>query len=171
MTDPLTHGTVAAELVDTLRERGLTVAVAESLTGGLLSATIAGVPGASDVLRGGVVVYATDLKSQLGGVDPGVLAAEGPVSANTARQLAIGAARNLNADWGVSLTGVAGPDPQDGHAPGTVFCGFARRRALSDELDSREWELHGDRWEIRLTSARRALEELLARVRRDGGRR
>lgn len=167
MTDPLVVGTVAEELVGAMRERGQTVATAESLTAGLLSATIAGVPGASAVLRGGVVVYATDLKTTLGGVEPGALAADGPVAARTARTLALAVARNADADWGVSLTGVAGPDPQDGHEPGTVFCGVARRRTLADEVADRAWHLSGTRWEIRLTSAKRALQELLTMVRAD----
>ncbi|MFT4199335.1 CinA family protein [Gordonia sp. (in: high G+C Gram-positive bacteria)] len=168
--DPLAEGTAAADLVEALRVRGQTVATAESLTAGLMSATIAGVPGASAVLRGGLVVYATDAKAGIGGVDPAVLAADGPVAASTARQLALAAARNLDATWGVALTGVAGPDPQDGHEPGTVFCGLVRRRSLSDEVFAHAWELSGSRWEIRLTSARRALQELLAAVLADGAR-
>ncbi|HNP58590.1 MAG TPA: CinA family protein [Gordonia sp. (in: high G+C Gram-positive bacteria)] len=167
MTDPLVADSAAQALVDALREGGQTVATAESLTAGLLSATIAGVPGASTVLRGGVVVYATDLKSTLGGVDPDALATDGPVAARTARALALAVARNADADWGVSLTGVAGPDPQDGHAPGTVFCGIARRRSLADETVAQAWQLSGTRWEIRLTSARRALQELLTMVHAD----
>nr|WP_212763244.1 CinA family protein [Gordonia araii] len=163
----MSSGTVAADVVAELRRRGDTVATAESLTAGLLSATIAGIPGASAVLRGGVVVYATDLKATLGGADPGRLAADGPVAASTARALALGVARNAGADWGVSLTGVAGPEPQDGHEPGTVFCGIAHRRVLSDEVVTQRWDLTGSRWEIRLTSARRALEELLTMVRAD----
>ncbi|OOL26802.1 competence protein, partial [Rhodococcus rhodochrous] len=84
MPDPLVPGTAAAELVATLAARRQTVATAESLTAGLIAATIAGVPGASVVLRGGLIVYATDLKSTLAGVDPERLAADGPVSESTA---------------------------------------------------------------------------------------
>ncbi|MFT3900234.1 MAG: CinA family protein [Gordonia sp. (in: high G+C Gram-positive bacteria)] len=166
MTDPLARGTVAEQLVAALYQRGQTVATSESLTAGLMSATIAGVPGASAVLRGGLVVYATDAKAAVGGVDPAVLAVDGPVAASTARQLAVQAARNFDADWGVSLTGVAGPSDQDGHEPGTVFCAIARHRALSDEVfPAHHWQLGGDRWEIRLTSVAYALQELLTMVR------
>lgn len=115
----------ARELVDALVARGQTIATAESLTAGLLAATIADVPGASACLRGGLIVYATDLKDALADVDPAVLEAEGPVSPVTAAQLAAGARRRCAADWGVSLTGVAGPDPQDGHPVGEVWCGVA----------------------------------------------
>ncbi|GED98178.1 CinA family protein [Gordonia crocea] len=165
MTDPLVDGSSARELIAALVERGQTVAVSESLTAGLLGAALAGVPGASAALRGGVIVYATDLKATFGGVNPQTLAADGPVAASTAGQLALAVARNADADWGVSLTGVAGPDSQDGHAPGTVFCGVARRRVISDEISTHAWQLSGDRWEIRLTSAKRAIQELLTAIR------
>ncbi|WP_448851935.1 CinA family protein [Corynebacterium sp. 335C] len=105
--------------------RGLTLACAESLTAGLLAATVADVPGASAVLRGGFVAYATDLKESLAGVRRAVLDAHGPVAEETARELAAGARDRCGADWGVGLTGVAGPDPQDGHPVGEVWCGLA----------------------------------------------
>lgn len=88
--DPLVAGTAAAELVAALAAQRQTVATAESLTAGLIAATIAGVPGASVVLRGGLIVYATDLKSTLAGVDAGCLAVDGPVSESTAAALAEG---------------------------------------------------------------------------------
>jgi len=110
-----------ADLVDELGRRGQTLAVAESLTGGQLAATIVDVPGVSKVFRGGLVVYATDLKSTLAGVPPDLLAARGPVDADVAAALARGARERCVADWGISTTGVAGPDPQDGIAVGTAF--------------------------------------------------
>lgn len=115
----------ATDLVETLTARAQTIATAESLTAGLLAASIADVPGASVVLRGGLVVYATDLKSTLAGVDESVLRQEGPVSATTAAQLALGARDKCGAQWGVSLTGVAGPTSQDGHPVGEVWLGIA----------------------------------------------
>jgi len=118
-------GEPVAEIVATLSARGETVATAESLTAGAAAARMADVPGASAVLRGGVIVYATDLKTDLAGVDPQVLAEDGPVAARTAEQMARGAARRCGADWALALTGVAGPDGQDGHAPGTVFVAVA----------------------------------------------
>lgn len=110
----------AASLLDLLRARGLTLAVAESLTGGMVAARLVDVPGASAVLRGGVVAYATDLKAALLGVDAGLLGREGAVHPDVAVQMAQGARSRLGADVGLATTGVAGPDPQDGHPPGTV---------------------------------------------------
>ncbi|BDZ53438.1 hypothetical protein GCM10025870_05110 [Agromyces marinus] len=113
----------AAELVARLRERGRTVACAESLTGGLLSATIVDVPGASEVLLGGVVAYATELKRALVGVDERLLAERGPVDPEVAEQLAeriraLCAVAGRAADLGLATTGVAGPDPQGGFPRG-----------------------------------------------------
>lgn len=117
----MTNDTVAAALVRLLTERHETVATAESLTGGLLAATIVDVPGASVVLRGGLVVYATDLKATLAGVRRDLLDARGPVDPDVAIALAAGARRRCAATWGVSTTGVAGPTPQDGIPVGTVY--------------------------------------------------
>ncbi|MCC5698600.1 CinA family protein, partial [Klebsiella pneumoniae] len=114
-----------ADVLEQLRQRGQTVATAESLTAGLLCAVLTEVPGASAVVRGGLVVYATDLKAGLAGVDRQLLAERGAVDPEVARQLAAGARERCGADWGVGLTGVAGPDPQDGVAPGTVHIGIA----------------------------------------------
>lgn len=159
--DPLTGDTVAAELIAALRDSGSTVATAESLTAGLVAATLAGVPGASAVLRGGLVVYATELKHRLAGVDEQVLATEGPVAASTAEQLAVGARTRCGADWGIALTGVAGPDPQDGIEVGTVYLGVAGPR----HTEVMRLKLTGDRWNIRFTATRTALQELLRCVR------
>ncbi len=115
----------AAEIVALLLERGESVGCAESLTGGLLTARLVDVPGASAVVRGGVVSYATDLKHELLGVDAELLAARGAVDAEVAAQMAVGAQRVLGADWGVATTGVAGPDPQDGMPVGLVYVAVA----------------------------------------------
>lgn len=114
-----------AAVVRLLAGCGRTLATAESLTAGLLAARIAEVPGASAVLRGGLVVYATDLKERLAGVPRGILAAHGAVSPETARALAEGARARCAADWGVGLTGVAGPEPQEGRPVGEVWCAVA----------------------------------------------
>jgi nicotinamide-nucleotide amidase len=107
-------------VVAELARRGQTVAVAESLTGGLVTAALARVPGCSAVLRGGVVAYATDLKHSLLDVPGPELAHDGPVSSATALAMAAGVRRRLGATWGVATTGVAGPEPQAGYPPGTV---------------------------------------------------
>jgi nicotinamide-nucleotide amidase len=144
-------------VVGVLIERGQTLAVAESLTGGLLAATLVEVPGVSRTFRGGLVVYATDLKVKLAGVDAGLLAAKGPVDPEVAAQLARGAALTCGADWGLGTTGVAGPDPQDGVSVGTVFvavCGPEGYRKV------RGLRLDGDRATIRARAVSAALSLL-----------
>ncbi|BDZ66080.1 CinA family protein [Agromyces mangrovi Wang et al. 2018] len=156
----------ARSLVDALAARGMTVAVAESLTGGMLAARIVDVPGASAVFLGGIVAYATELKHDLLGVDAALLAERGPVDAEVARQLASGVRRacavdGREADLGVATTGVAGPDAQGGKAPGTVFVGVAT------DAGSRavELALTGERAAIRAATVEAALAEAVAEVR------
>ncbi|GGG07981.1 competence protein [Rhodococcoides trifolii] len=160
--DPLADLGPVRELVGALASRGQTVATAESLTAGLLSATLGGVPGVSAVLRGGLVVYATDLKASLAGVSDDVLGRDGPVAESTAGELAVGAAARCAATWGVGLTGVAGPDTQDGHRAGTVFLGFHG----PDGTDVVKLQLTGDRWFVRSHAVREAVSHLLDRVTR-----
>jgi nicotinamide-nucleotide amidase len=152
---------LAVEVVRLLRERGETVATAESLTGGLLCATLVDVPGASDVVVGGVVAYATRVKREVLEVDPDLLAERGPVDPQTAVEMAQGVQGMLHADWGVSTTGVAGPGPSDGHPAGTVFLGFAGpfRHAESEALT-----LDGDRATVRRRTVEAALSHLVARL-------
>lgn len=147
-------------LVRELRVRGESVAAAESLTAGLFCATVAEVPGASAVLRGGVVVYATDLKSVLAGVPAELLAAHGPVSTETAAALAAGVRERCTATWGIGLTGVAGPDPVDGHAPGRVYLGVSDGRRTEVTL----LDLPGDRAAIRRAAVAAAVTGLLGRL-------
>jgi len=108
-----------------LRALSATVAVAESLTGGLLCAALTETAGASVTVRGGLVVYATDLKTQLAGVPAQLLAERGAVDAAVAAALARGVRTRLGATYGLGVTGVAGPDPQDGQPVGTVFLALA----------------------------------------------
>jgi nicotinamide-nucleotide amidase len=115
----------AQRVLELLAERGQSVAVAESLTGGMVAARLTAVAGASRGFRGSVTVYATDLKRDVLGVDGDLLAERGAVDAEVARQMAQGVRRALGADWGISTTGVAGPDEQDGQAVGTVFVAAA----------------------------------------------
>ncbi|WP_194814417.1 CinA family protein [Nocardia sp. XZ_19_385] len=156
-SDPLTSGTQTADLVSALATRGQTIATAESLTAGLLSATIAGIPGASAVLRGGLIVYATELKHRLAGVSENLLTSQGAVAASTAEQLAVGARTRCDATWGCGLTGVAGPDSQDGHSVGTVFLGVSSPW----HTEVIRLQLSGDRWTIRLAATHIAVRELL----------
>lgn len=135
----------ASGLVSAATDAGLTVATAESLTAGMVAATIAEVPGASAVLRGGLIVYATDLKASLAGVSREKLDEFGAVSPETAAALATGCADRCGADLGIGLTGVAGPDRQEGHPPGTVFVGLSRNKSVTVHRLS----LNGDRARIR----------------------
>ncbi|MBX9246381.1 CinA family protein, partial [Actinotalea ferrariae] len=116
---------LAAPLVDALVAAGATLAVAESLTGGALAAAVVDVPGASRCFRGGVVAYATDLKAALLDVDPALLAAVGAVHPDVALAMARGVRARLGTTYGVATTGVAGPESQDGHAPGTFHVAVA----------------------------------------------
>jgi nicotinamide-nucleotide amidase len=135
----------ATDVIRAFAARGLTLAVAESLTGGLVVADLVSVPGASAVVRGGVVAYATELKHALLGVDAALLAAGGPIQAAVAEQMASGVRARLGADLGLATTGVAGPDPQDGHPPGEVWIAVAS----STGVRSLRLELGGDRDAVR----------------------
>jgi nicotinamide-nucleotide amidase len=139
-----------------LVENGFTVAVAESLTGGLLSAALTERGGASAYLRGGLVVYATDLKASLAGVDERLLAERGPVDPDVAAALARGARDRLGADFGIGVTGVAGPDPQDGVPVGTVYVAVAGPGRI--EVLARLFT--GDRSAIRRASVAAAVDLL-----------
>ncbi|MGN6324859.1 CinA family protein [Pseudolysinimonas sp.] len=158
--------TLAADVVGLLVERRWSIAVAESLTGGLLVAELVSVPGASAVVRGGVVAYATPLKRSLLGVDAALLAANGAVDPEVARQMAAGVRERLAVDddpaaVGLATTGVAGPDPQDGHPVGEVWVGLA----LGDEVRARRLDLTGDRAAIRAAAVSESLSWLREELR------
>ncbi|MFJ4028119.1 CinA family protein [Paenarthrobacter sp. NPDC089989] len=142
-------------------ERHLTVATAESLTAGMVAATLANTPGASGMLQGGVVAYQNSVKAAVLGVSRELLAAVGSVDGEVAAAMAEGARRACGADVGISTTGVAGPDPHDGKAVGSVFIGVAT------EAGSRwfEYSFSGDRQDIREQACTGALERLLTAVR------
>lgn len=151
---------LAGRVVAALRAAGSTLGCAESLTAGLLAATVAEVPGASVVLRGGVVAYATDLKASVLGVPRAVLAEHGAVSGPCAEAMAVGAVRVCGSTYGLALTGVAGPEPQEGHPPGHVWLGLAGPGAASARLLG----LDGDRAAVRAGAVEAALGALLARL-------
>jgi nicotinamide-nucleotide amidase len=144
---------LAREVHEALLARGQTLAVAESLTGGLVAAALTAVPGVSATFRGAVVAYATDLKAALLGVDADLLARVGPVDAGVAVQLAAGARDRLRATYGLATTGVAGPDPQEGHLPGEVYVAVA---GPGGELH-RRLDLTGDRAAFRSAAVEGAL--------------
>ena len=135
--------------------RGLTLAVAESLTGGLVAARIVAIPGASEWFRGGIVAYASEVKADLLDVPPGPV-----VSEAAAMAMADGVRRRLGADIGLSTTGVAGPTEQDGQPPGTVWLGMA----VGDEVDAVQLRLPGDRDRVRQMSVISLLDRLRLRL-------
>lgn len=150
--------TTASELIAELRSAGLTVAVAESLTGGLVVAELVSVPGASAVVAGGIVAYQTPVKHSLLGVDLDLLEREGAVHPDVAAQMAHGVRERLtvdgrSADVGISTTGVAGPDPQDGKAVGTVYIGVS----IGSLADVTALSLEGDREAIRRATVSESL--------------
>ncbi|WP_319020906.1 CinA family protein [Brevibacterium sp. FME37] len=132
-------------LITTCKQVGLSIAGAESLTGGRFVATLVDIPGASAVVRGGLITYATDLKSRLAGVDAKQLEETGPVDEVVAAQMAAGAARECVADIGVACTGVAGPEPQDDKPVGLVYTAIA----FAGKAQVSEHHFFGDRDTIR----------------------
>ena len=152
--------TPAADVVAALHAAGATVATAESLTGGLLFATLVDVPGASDVVRGGVVAYAADVKIEVLGVDAALIADRGTVDAEVAAQMATQVCARLGSTYGLSTTGVAGPDASEGKPPGTVHVAIAGPGGVvTTQLD-----LAGDRASIRRQTVDALFSLLVARL-------
>jgi len=151
---------LAVQILDRLRAGGHTVAVAESLTGGLVAAALTDIPGASAAFRGGVVTYATELKTKLLGVDALMLARHGAVYPPVAAAMAEGVRTRLGATYGVATTGVAGPEPADGQPVGTAHIAVS----ATDDTVVRTIALAGDRHEIRRLTVENALGLLLGRL-------
>ncbi|RKN59104.1 CinA family protein [Micromonospora costi] len=153
-------GSPAAGVVHSLSQRHETVATVESLTGGLLAASIVEIAGVSGVYRGGLVVYATELKAELAGVPSGLLDERGPVDPDVAVALAEGGRRRCGADWGLATTGVAGPEPQDGKPVGLVYVATAGPNGTT----VRQLDLDGGRDHIRSAAVVEALRLLAERI-------
>jgi nicotinamide-nucleotide amidase len=158
----------SALVISECTSRGLTIAVAESLTGGLLVAELIRTPGASAVVVGGVVAYNTAIKQSILGVDAGLLEREGAVDPDVASQMARGVRERLAidgrvADIGIATTGVAGPDPQDGKPVGTVFIGIATAAGTS----SVALRLSGSRDDIRSAVVSESLVQLIELLQRN----
>lgn len=146
----------AKQLLAQLEANSRTLALAESLTGGALADAFVQVPGASKVLRGSIVAYATDLKHTLLGVDENLLQEFGPVDPDVAKQMALGACLRLGANVGVATTGVAGPDAQGGKPVGLVFIAVA----IDSEAHVFEFRFEGDRASIRAQAVDAAISSL-----------
>lgn len=153
-------GGAAHRLVERAVASGTTLATAESLTAGLVCASLADVPGASAVLRGGVVAYASDLKTALLGVDPELIARLGPVHEDVAAQMAVGVRHLLGSGLGLSTTGVAGPGPQDGVAAGTALVAVADANGVRVQ----RLALDGDRPQVRRATVEALLELALGHL-------
>lgn len=147
---------LASGVIQELTQRGLTLAVAESLTGGELSAELTSIPGASRAVRGSVTAYATDVKHSVLGVDAHLLSTHGAVDPEVAAQMARGVAELFGADVGISTTGVAGPDLQDGQPVGTVFIACFHE----GEVTTQALHLSGNRAEIRAATVEEAIQML-----------
>jgi PncC family amidohydrolase len=138
--------------------RALTVATAESCTGGLVAHVITQVPGSSGYLRGGIVAYGDEVKTALLAVSPAVLAAHGAVSAQVALAMAVGARQALGADLAVSVTGIAGPDGGSKAKPiGLTYVAIAGPTGSG----VRRFQWSGDRVANKLASAKAALTLLI----------
>ena len=152
---------LARQLQERCLELGLTVATAESCTGGLVAAAITAVPGSSGYFRAGLVTYSDDAKRDFLDVPDATLTAHGAVSAQTARAMATGARARIHATMAVSITGVAGPDGGSAEKPvGLTYVGLA----AGDDVEVRKLQLTGDRQENRTEAARVALEWLAERA-------
>ena len=157
----MTEPSVATTLLESLRQSGLKLAVAESLTGGQIASTIVDVPGASDVFLGGVVAYATAAKTGMLGLSPALLESRGAVDADVAAELARACAERFATSCGVSQeivlgvssTGVAGPGAQDGKPAGTVYVAAC----LGESIRVLEFHFAGDRAEVRKQATAEAL--------------
>ncbi|MEW1551757.1 CinA family protein [Streptomyces tsukubensis] len=157
----MTAEAAARRALAALAERDQTLAVAESLTGGLVAAELTAVPGSSRSFRGSVTAYATDLKGSVLGVGATLLAQRGPVNSEVARQMAAGVRAALGSDWGIATTGVAGPGLQDGQPAGTVFVAVSGPDGSEKVTALR---LNGSRAEIRRESVRSVLELLVGEL-------
>lgn len=146
----------ASELIQLLRAQRKTLAVAESLTGGLLLSELISIPGASDVVLGGIVSYSTQSKIDQLGVSQATIDRYGAVSEQTATEMAVGVRLKFKADLAVATTGVAGPDLQEGKPAGSVFIAIA----TASGTKTTQFNFSGDRNQIRTASVAAALEFL-----------
>ncbi len=152
-----------SQLVDCLRRNGWTLACAESCTGGLIAAQITSVPGASDVFPGAVVAYANQVKQNLLRVSPDTLSREGAVSADCAQAMAAGVRRLMNCDWGLAVTGIAGPGGGTFAKPvGLVFVAVQGPSPVNGMVERHFFE--GDRRDVREQTAQRAIDMALQAV-------
>ena len=136
---------LAYELIQKLGQGHLTISVAESLTGGLVAASLTQIPGASAVFKGGIIAYGDEIKQQVLKVDSALITKFTSISEPVAQSMATNVRELMNTDIGIATTGVAGPDKSDGFAPGIVFVAIS----IGDHKICQKLELVGDRTQIR----------------------
>jgi nicotinamide-nucleotide amidase len=153
------YASLAETVVHLFMDKGLTVATAESCTGGMLSSMLVDIPGSSAVLKGSVVSYSNEVKVALLGVKEATLAAHGAVSEETAREMASGALKAIRADYALAVTGIAGPDGGTPEKPvGTVFVALARSR--DGYIETKKLSIARDRQYVRHVTCLNALDLL-----------
>jgi nicotinamide-nucleotide amidase len=163
VTDGAAVGSLAAKAIELLIRKELTVGTAESITGGLIAATLTSIPGASAVFLGGIVAYAAEVKAALLGVPAALLDRVGTVHPEVAAAMARGARERLGADVAIAVTGVAGPDTVDGQAVGTVHVALAFPRGVRPLALS----LAGSRGQVRHDTVMHALRLLVSALSED----
>lgn len=151
---------LAAGVIREAAQRSLTIATCESVTGGGIGYALTDVAGSSAVFRGGLITYATDLKTELAGVDPGLISEFGVVSEPVARAMAAGALERCGADLAVATTGFAGPSAESDEVGTVCFAVASPDRVVSDRV-----QFEGDRAEVRSAAVTHALQMLIAAIR------
>jgi len=158
----MTHEVLVTRLADALRARGERMATAESCTGGLIAAACTDLAGSSDWFERGVVSYSNEAKTELLGVDAGLICAHGAVCEPVALAMAAGALAHSRADWAVAVTGIAGPGGGSADKPvGLVWLAWCRRGA---EPQAERQLFAGDRAAVRAATVARALQGLIERI-------
>ena len=151
---------LAYELIQELGQLNLTISVAESLTGGLVAASLTQIPGASAVFKGGIIAYRDETKEQVLKVDPALITKFTSISEPVAQSMATNIREIMNTDIGIATTGVAGPDKSEGFAPGIVFVAIS----IGDHNICQKLELVGDRTQIRDQSVNEIFKLTLSQV-------
>ena len=151
---------LAFELIQKLGQHNLTISVAESLTGGLVAASLTQIPGASAVFKGGIIAYRDETKEQVLKVDPALITKFTSISEPVAQSMATNIREIMNTDIGIATTGVAGPDKSEGFAPGIVFVAIS----IGDHNICQKLELVGDRTQIRDQSVNAIFKLTLSQV-------
>lgn len=151
---------LAYELIQKLGQLNLTISVAESLTGGLVAASLTQIPGASAVFKGGIIAYRDETKQQVLKVDPALITKFTSISEPVAQSMATNIREIMNTDIGIATTGVAGPDKSEGFAPGIVFVAIS----IGDHNICQKLELVGDRTQIRDQSVNEIFKLTLSQV-------